>query len=68
MSEQLLLSPKAAAAYLGLAPSTLAKWRVDGTGPTYLKLGSAVRYKLDDLSDWLDSRSYSSTSATRSER
>jgi predicted DNA-binding transcriptional regulator AlpA len=39
-----------AAAYLGLAVSTLRNHRRSGTGPRYAKLGSSVRYTFL----WLD--------------
>lgn len=43
-----------AAAYLGLAPKTLARWRWRGDrGPAYVKLGSAVRYALADLDAYI---------------
>lgn len=38
-----------AAAYLGLAPKTLARWRWAGKGPTFHKLGTAVRYSMGEL-------------------
>lgn len=39
-----------AAAYLGSTVSTLAKWRMHGTGPRYQKLGGRiVVYDLADL-------------------
>lgn len=38
-----------AAAYLGLAPKTLARWRWSGKGPAFHKLGSAVRYSVQEL-------------------
>lgn len=38
-----------AATYLGLAPKTLARWRWAGKGPTFRKLGAAVRYATADL-------------------
>ena len=39
----------AAAAYLGLSRQTLERWRLDMRGPTYIKVGRAVRYSLRDL-------------------
>ena len=52
-----------AAAYLGLAQSTLNKWRCHGgNGPAYLKLGKAVRYRRTDLDTYLDRRNVTSTS------
>jgi len=38
-----------AATYLGLAVSTLNKWRCHGGGPIFIKLGRAVRYRAEDL-------------------
>ena len=52
-----------AAAYLGLAVSTLNKWRCHGGGPTYLKLGRAVRYRHEDLDAFLTARRLTSTAS-----
>src|SRR5579872_3849606 len=41
-----------AAAYLGLSISCLNKWRVEGGGPPYLKLGRRVMYDVNDLEQW----------------
>jgi predicted site-specific integrase-resolvase len=38
-----------AAAALGLAVTTLNKWRVTGRGPDFIKLGGAVRYSEEAL-------------------
>jgi hypothetical protein len=45
-----------AASVLGLAPSTLAKLRLEGNGPVYCKLGRRVVYRPDDLAAWLETR------------
>ena len=40
-----------------LAPySTLAHWRSEGRGPTYVKIGARVAYRGADLNTWLASR------------
>lgn len=53
----------AAAQYLGLSPSTLAKMRLRGDGPVFCKNGPrAVAYRISDLDDWLTSNRRSSTS------
>lgn len=58
-----VLRTQAAARYLGLSQSTLAKMRLRGDGPPYLKLGPrVVAYDLGDLNAWLDSRRRQSTS------
>jgi hypothetical protein len=36
-------------------------WRMRGTGPHYVKLGSTVRYRISTLSTWLDARTIKST-------
>lgn len=41
---------------------TLAKWRLSGFGPSYLKLGSRVAYRRSDVEAWLESRRRNSTS------
>jgi len=51
-----------AAQHLGLSKSTLEKKRVYGDGPPFLKLGKAVRYRVQDLDAWLAARLISSTS------
>ncbi len=50
-----------AAHYLGLAVSTLNKWRCDGDGPKFLKLGRAVRYRREDLDAFVMARQLGST-------
>lgn len=56
-------TPEQAAARLGVAVQTLAKWRVQGTGPQYCKAGRCVRYPADAVDAWLASRARTSTSA-----
>jgi predicted DNA-binding transcriptional regulator AlpA len=51
-----------AARYLGLSPSTLAKMRLRGDGPVFLKLNRAVAYDSRDLDQWLADRRRASTS------
>ena len=61
-----LLSPPQVAERLGLARSTLAKLRVHGGGPPYLKLGASVRYPEDALSDWIAARPRHQSTASQS--
>jgi predicted DNA-binding transcriptional regulator AlpA len=51
-----------AASYLGLSSSTLAKMRLRGDGPTFLKLNRVVAYDIRDLDAWLAIRRRTSTS------
>lgn len=48
------LTTPEAATYMGLAVSTLNKWRCHGGGPKYSKLGRAVRYRRPDLDRFMD--------------
>lgn len=57
MSNSTAISAKAAADYVGLSESTLAKLRLKGNGPIYCKLGRRVVYRRSDLDAWLQSRS-----------
>jgi len=60
----LLPSPQAAA-WLGVQPQTLRKWRCQGKGPRFVRLGtgrqSPAAYRLADLEAWVESRSFAST-------
>jgi predicted DNA-binding transcriptional regulator AlpA len=59
------LRTEAAARYLGLARSTLAKMWVRGDGPPYSKAGSrVVVYDIRDLDDWLRTTRRTSTRTT----
>lgn len=51
-----------AGAYLGLSPRTLERFRIQGRGPTFLKLGRRVLYARDDLESWAATKRRRSTS------
>ena len=57
-----LLTNAEAAAFVRLSPRTLEKFRVLGGGPRYKKLGARVRYSVEDLRSWLESRTFEMTS------
>ena len=57
-----LLTTPEAANLLGAAPITLCKWRVYGGGPSFVRCGRSVRYRVADLEDWAASRTVNSTS------
>ena len=58
---QRLIDRKEAAA-LGLSSRFLEIAAVTGDGPPFIKLGRAVRYRVGDLLDWIDSHRFRSTS------
>lgn len=53
---QKYLRRKEAAAYLGIAAQTLARWAVEGFGPAMCKMGRAVAYSVEDLEQFARSR------------
>ena len=60
------LNSEEAARILRLSARTLERMRVEGSGPKYLKAGRGTRarvlYRPADLDQWLESRTFSSTS------
>ena len=60
-SGERLLTAKDAANLLRLSESWLAKARMRGDGPPYVKLGRAIRYREGALLQWLRSRQRLST-------
>ena len=46
------LTPRVAAAMLGLSVRTLKQYRWKGKGPAYYKFGGLVRYRVSDLMEW----------------
>ena len=64
-SPRAILRPPQAASYTGLAVSTLAKRRLYGLPPMWVRLGTrAVGYHVDELDAWLAEGRRASTSAT----
>ena len=56
------LTAREAASYLKSSLSTLAKRRLRGGGPVYVRIGRAVRYRQRDLDAWLEHTASQSTS------
>ena len=57
------LRPPAAGEYLGgVSTSTLAKWRLAGSGPAYSKASRVILYDVAELDAYLSSRRRLSTS------
>lgn len=57
-----IITVNQAADYLGLAVSTLNKWRCHGGGPVFIKMGRAVRYRIEDLDSFITIHVRKSTS------
>ena len=57
-----IFNTREAAEYVRLAKPTLERFRISGAGPAFCKLGGAVRYRKEDLDQWLAARCVRSTS------
>jgi excisionase family DNA binding protein len=61
-----LLTPKEAAEFLRVSLSWLAKARMRGDGPPFIKVGRSVRYSEAALNHWMRGRQRMSTSQQQS--
>ncbi len=57
-----LLTQQEVAEIFSLEPKTLARWRWEGKGPIYRKIGGAVRYAVSDLEKFIKEATHHSTS------
>lgn len=62
MSNLVYLTTEETADRLRLKTTTLERWRVDGNGPVFLKLGRRVVYPLAQLDEWVAAKIRHSTS------
>lgn len=60
-----LMNPAEVGVRLGVSTSSLAKWRLSGDGPPYVKVGTRIAYDEDMVEAWLRSRVRKSTSDGR---
>jgi predicted DNA-binding transcriptional regulator AlpA len=56
-----LLTPKQLAELLAVNENTLAKWRLIGGGPKFIRVQRSIRYADNDVDQWLDQRKFQST-------
>lgn len=62
-----LMDELQAGEYLGgkespISPRTLQRWRLEGKGPIYIKIGRLVRYSCETLDNYIKSNLHQSTS------
>ena len=57
-----LLTVQEAAGVLRCSVSSLNKWRLTGSGPPFVRVGSRVRYRTSDLNTYIAGRTVTSTS------
>jgi excisionase family DNA binding protein len=66
MAEQIiLLSSEETARLLRVSPKTLERWRSEGTGPRFVRVGRKPLYRTAAVAAWLDAHSAASTSSER---
>jgi len=63
-----LLTQSEAAELLRISERTLERLRVSGTGPKFIRIRHAIRYRQSDVEAWLASRVVGSTSEKREKR
>jgi excisionase family DNA binding protein len=51
--ERRMLTDIEVAARLGVSPFTVRSWRRKGVGPRFLKMGRAVRYRPEDVDEYV---------------
>ena len=61
-SNEALIPAQSISQYTGLSYQTHARWRHEGTGPAFLKLGRRVFYRTGDVRAWMDGNIRSHTS------
>src|SRR5262249_2875660 len=59
-----LLCEVQAADFLCLSPRTLQGWRLEGTGPRFVRAGRAIRYRRRDLIAWIDENTVAGSADT----
>lgn len=57
-----LITGHEAAHYLGIAEQTLRIQRIRGGGAKFVKVGGAVKYRISDLEEYIQSRTFENTS------
>ncbi len=62
-----LITEREAAARLGLAVTTLRRWRWSGKPPPFVKISAAVRYDPRVIREFIEAGRRTSTSSTRNE-
>lgn len=67
--KNLFFTTPQAAEFLGVSVGTLEVWRSTGRHRLpFFKVGRHVKYRLSDLEEWLEQRSFTSTAAANFKR
>lgn len=60
-AELMLLKEREVETFFGLKTRTLQDWRRKGCGPSFVKTGRSVFYRVKDIVAFLDARTFSNT-------
>ena len=61
VSKSKLIDTVQLAEYLGNEVNTCEGWRLKGIGPSYIKVGRLVRYRIENVDRWIESQTRNST-------
>ena len=61
VSKPRLIDTAQLAEYLGNEVNTCEGWRLTGIGPSYIKVGRLVRYRIENVDRWIESQTRNST-------
>ena len=61
VSKPRLIDTVQLAEYLGNEVNTCEGWRLKGIGPSYIKVGRLVRYRIENVDRWIESQTRNST-------
>lgn len=57
-----LASSKDVAEFIGVTSNALAKLRMDGNGPAFIRVGSRnIKYRWSDVEAWIDANTHTTT-------
>jgi predicted DNA-binding transcriptional regulator AlpA len=51
-----LLNEREVAKLISISLASVRRWRLFSQGPRFLKIGSSVRYRVEDVEAWLKAR------------
>ena len=51
-----------------LSPRTLERWRLEGIGPEFIKVGKSIRYRQSALAAYRDAHTFRSTAEAQAPR
>lgn len=53
MDQNVLMTDHGVAALIGKSTKTLARWRRDGEGPSWIRVGKTPQYQMQDVMIWM---------------